>query len=136
MVIFIDTNIFVSFSNEDDHNHNKAKKIISDIASGKYGAPVTSDYIFDEALTVMLTKTKSIESAIKIGEYILTYVIIAVVNDIIINKAWEMFKKDNREKMSFTDCTNRVFVENFGIKNIATLDAAFKRIKTINVIGD
>jgi len=58
MAIFIDTNIFVAFYNEADENHSKAKKIITDIAEGKYGKALTSDYVFDEAVTVILARTK------------------------------------------------------------------------------
>lgn len=135
MAIFIDTNIFVSFYNEADQNHNAAKNIISDIAAGKYGKPITSDYVFDEAVTVMLVRTKSLEHAVRLGQYILDSVQVAIVNSAILHTAWEIFRKENDEKMSFTDCTSRVFAEKFGIKNIATFDSAFKKVAGINVIN-
>lgn len=134
MTIFIDTSVFVSFYNEADQNHGKAKKIISDIASGNYGKPMTSDYIFDEAVTVMLVRTKSLDHAVRMGQYIMDSVQIAVVNNAVLYAAWELFRKGNKERMSFTDCTSRIFVEKFGIKTIATFDTAFRKTEGINVI--
>ena len=134
MAIFVDTSVFVSFFNSDDQNHEKAKKIMSDIATGKYGEPLTSDYIFDETLTVMLTRTKKLHFAIEAGEYILAAYSIAAITQVVLQEAWEIFKNQNQEKMSFTDCTSRVFAENLGIRNIATFDQAFKKIERVTVI--
>lgn len=38
---------------------------------GYYGNVFTSDYIFDESVTVTLVRTKEIKRAIALGEYIL-----------------------------------------------------------------
>ncbi len=134
MGIFIDTSLYISFYNEKDQNHGKAKAVMSDVLEGKYGEQITSDYVFDEAVTVMLARTKNLEHAINTGENIRKSAAIVMISTAILNEAWEIFKNHNQQKMSFTDCTSRVFVENLGIKNIATFDSAFKKIKGINVI--
>ncbi|MBI4176391.1 MAG: type II toxin-antitoxin system VapC family toxin [Candidatus Aenigmarchaeota archaeon] len=134
MTIFIDANMFVSFCNSADQNHEIAKKIMSDILDGKYGSMITSDYVFDETLTVTLARTKNLDTAIAIGKFILSYTDVEPVNLGVLREAWEIFKNDNQQKMSFTDCTSRVFVEKLGIKNIATFDRAFKNIDGIIVV--
>ncbi len=134
MAIFIDTNIFVAFYNEADENHSKAKKIITDIAEGKYGKALTSDYVFDEAVTVILARTKDLAKAVDMGEYIMHAVPIATVTKALLQYAWDIFRNENAQKMSFTDCTNRAFVQRLGIKKIATLDGAFRKAEGIEVI--
>ena len=53
----------------------------------------------------------------------------------IFKKAWNLFCNSNF-KMSSTDFTNQAFLEKFDIKNIATFDREFKKIKNINIIDN
>lgn len=132
IAIFIDSNIFVSYFNKKDQNHEKAEKILKDIfEEKKYGEPITSDYVFDESVTVCLVRTKSMEAAIKLGDKILNSIFMLNVSIAVFKMAWELFKKIG---MSFTDCTNIISVLIYGINNIATFDKKFKKIKNINVI--
>ncbi len=57
MSIFLDTGIFVAFVNEKDRNHSRAVELVDDLRRGTYGIPYTSDYVFDEAVTVALART-------------------------------------------------------------------------------
>ena len=67
MSIFIDTNIFVALRNENDINHEKSKEIMKKALLGEYGTIYTSDYVFDEAVTVALARTKNVDFAKDIG---------------------------------------------------------------------
>ena len=97
-----------------------------------HGMPVTTDYIFDETLTVLMRKAnKSV--AIDVGDLILNSEIIFVeIDKIVFEAAWKIFQET--KSLSFTDCTNIAFMHMFGIKYIATFDKGFKNIKGIKVV--
>ena len=104
-------------------NHEKAKKIIVDVISGKYGKAFTSDYVFDEAVTVCLIRTKFLESAKKLGEYMIkSEISVLKVTETIFRLAWQLFSA----KLSFTDWTNISFLKAYRIDCIATFDKEFK----------
>ena len=134
-MIFVDSNVFISYYNEDDINHNLAIKILKDIEEFKYGNAIISDYVFDEIITVCLLRIKEKEKVIKLGLAILKSKIkIFKVNKDIFKKAWQLFQEYNL-KMSFTDFTNLAFLDLLGIDNIATFDKDFKKVKNVNVVN-
>ncbi len=135
MTVLIDSSVFVAYGNLDDVHHNRSKNIIEDIASKKYGKPFTSDYVFDESVTVALARTKDLDKAVKLGRLILeSEVRLLIVDDIIFKEAWKLFERDNRQKMSFTDLTNIALMRTYGIEYIASFDEAFKKVKAIVVV--
>jgi len=93
---------------------------------GEHGEIYTSDYVMDEAVTLMLRRTKRIELAINVGEYVLRSPRIRKlrVSEDVFNAAWEKFKS-LRKPMSFTDCTSLALVEKGGIGRIASFDSGF-----------
>lgn len=135
MTVFIDSSVFVAYGNMDDLHHNKSKKIIEDIASKKYGEVFTSNYVFDESVTVALARTKDLDKAVKLGKLILeSEITLLIVDDIIFKEAWKLFEIENRQKMSFTDLTNIALMRTYGIGYIASFDEAFKKVKGIAVV--
>ncbi|MBL7169723.1 MAG: type II toxin-antitoxin system VapC family toxin [Candidatus Aenigmarchaeota archaeon] len=132
MAIFMDTNILISYYNEDDENHEKAEKLIEDIfKKRKYGEIVTSDYVFNECMNVCIRRTKSKNKTIELGQMMFNSMTIFNVSIPIFKMSWELFKEI---KMNFTDCTNIILVIWYGIENIATFDKQFKNVNNINVI--
>jgi predicted nucleic acid-binding protein len=71
MSIFIDTGVFVGYVNKKDKNHDIAVNLLEEIMMNKYRAAFTSGYIFDEAVTVALYRTRDIRKAIDAGELII-----------------------------------------------------------------
>jgi predicted nucleic acid-binding protein len=46
-MIFVDTSAWYAVEEEDDVNHDAACKFLSQIASGRHGIAITTDYILD-----------------------------------------------------------------------------------------
>jgi predicted nucleic acid-binding protein len=94
---------------------------------GELGEIYTSDYILDEVVTLMLKRTKRLELAIEMGEYILKSPRIRKlrVTEEIFDDAWKKFKSLKGKLMSFTDCTSLVLMEKRGIEYIASFDSGF-----------
>ena len=132
MAIFIDASVLVAFANEDDIHNKKAIKIINSVVLNEYGQALTTDYIFDEAVSVTLRKSNK-KNAKELGNYVLnSEIYIAKVDTLIFQEAWRLFEK--LEDFSFTDCTIIAFMKTFDIKNLATFDKEFKKLQWINVI--
>jgi|Deesub1362A_J573_1020465.scaffolds.fasta_scaffold00059_67 hypothetical protein len=129
MSIFIDTSVFVAYINKRDSSHDRAVHLLEDIMGGKYGRAYTSDYIFDEAVTFSLLKTKDVKKALDVGKLILgdgnlpRFTDILFVDRGVFNKAWEIFLKYGR--LSFTDCTSIALMSEYEIRYIASFDSGF-----------
>jgi len=72
LAVLIDTGIFVAARNKSDINHERAVDLLRRSLKGEYGTMYTSDYIFDEAVTVALVRTRRPEIAIDIGNFIIS----------------------------------------------------------------
>ncbi|MDP3729044.1 MAG: PIN domain-containing protein [bacterium] len=133
MVIFIDANIFCAIINENDVHHKKAKEIIEKYTKEKQHF-ITTDYIFDEAVSVTQRKLGK-QAAILLGRHILHGEVYFIqIDKKKCNKAWKIFQEENN--FSFTDCTNIACMQELNIKQIATFDKEFKKEKGIEVIDN
>lgn len=133
-MIFLDSSFIVAYYNENDEHHKKALGIMEDLKNGKYGDITINDYIFNECATVLFARLKDLDKAVKICEKIKNIMILRVDEDIF-EEAWKVFKEQKETKLSFTDCTIISNMESENIKNIATFDEDFKKVKEINVIN-
>jgi|SRR3989344_5584148 len=134
-MIFLDSSLIVADKIENDQHHKEAAKTMNDIATGKYGNPLISDYIFDEILTVIFSRSKKLPIAIETGQEIRNSVEIRRITESDFEDAWQIFKNQKNTKLSFTDCTTLALMLKEGIRNIATFDQDFSKIKEINVVG-
>lgn len=136
LTVFIDTGIFVAYFNKKDENHNRALVIMKEIAEGKYRIAFTSDYVFDETVTVILLRTKDIRHAIRAGAFILgeikgipNFINLIRINSKLFNMTWESFKADKfKKRLSFTDYSSIITTKNYNIDSIASFDSDFDGI--------
>lgn len=133
-MIFLDTSFLIAFEVDTDSNHEKASGLMDRIVQNEFGETLISDYIFDEALTAIINKTKDLEKAINAGVGMKSSFLLEKINDRDFDAAWDLFRNQKGTKFSFTDCTNLAVVRRMNIKNIATFDEDFKKIKEITVI--
>jgi len=97
--------------------------------TGELGVIYTSEYVFDEAVTVALI-TKDIKIAIDIGNYILSSprIKLLFINDEIFKRAWKIFQKYKEKRLSFTDCTTIAPIEQHKIDKLMSFDQHFNGI--------
>jgi hypothetical protein len=123
MSAFIDTSAIVAYYNSRDQHHTQAVEILSRAIRGEYGRLFTSDYVFDEAVTVTLVRTKNLALAVRLGEVLLNSEIeVLRVDEDAFNLAWKIFKDAN---LSFTDCTILALMRLYGIPTLITFDRGF-----------
>lgn len=133
MSVFIDTGVFVAFHNTRDVNHSRALELMNNIVTGKLGYAYTSDYVFDEAVTVALLRTRRPETALTVGKLILgelttPFLMILRVNDEAFKETWKIFQQHAEKGLSFTDCTSIVLMKMRGVENLASFDTHFDGI--------
>ena len=134
-MIFLDTSFIVSYKIENDKHHEEAINLMKRIANGKSGRPIISDYIFDETVTVVFSRSKKLSIALEMGDELKKSVEIIRIDESVFEDGWKIFKNQKNTKFSFTDSTTLALMNKENIKNIATFDEDFKKIKKINVIG-
>jgi hypothetical protein len=135
MSVFIDTGIFIAYVNKKDEHHTDATTILEDIMRNRYGVPFTSEYIFNEAVTIALYKA-NIAKAIDVRDLILgnaergipCFMNILSVSRGDFNESWKLFLKYADKKLSFTDCISIELMKKKGIEYIASFDSDFDGI--------
>ena len=133
-MILLDTSLVVSYSIETDVNHAKADQVMKGVFGNAYGRALVSNFIFDECVTVIFAKSKSRSLATKVGESLKSSTEILEVDRAVFEDSWVLFKNQTNTKLSFTDCTSVAIMEKRGIRNIATFDEDFMKIRGVNVI--
>jgi len=133
MSVFVDTGVFVAFHNTRDTNHNRALELMRGIVDGELGTAYTSDYVFDEAVTVALVRTRRPENALAVGRMILgeltaPFLAILRVGDDTFKEAWRLFPRYAGRRLSFTDCTSIALMRRGGIERIVSFDTDFDGI--------
>jgi predicted nucleic acid-binding protein len=108
MSIFADTGAFLAYRNKKDKYHETAFKLFKEALKGKYGQIYTSDYIYDEALTLALIRTNNLSVAMDIAEVIRSPRIKMVFIDTeLLEKSTKTFKQYSDRNLSFTDAVTR-----------------------------
>jgi len=129
----LDTNLFVSLANKKDQDHKRAVQVFERIRKGEFGQPYTSDYIFDEALTVTLIRTGRVDSAVKVGKLILGSREEAIpalarlirVDERIFSESWRVFQSGKLKELSFTDHTILSLIKEYRLDYLISFDRGF-----------
>jgi uncharacterized protein len=127
-MIFVDTSAWYALETEDDVNHEKARELLFEIASGRHGVAITTDYVLDETMTLLQSK-KGLAVALTFIDKIKKSKSIPVfwVSESIFDKALNIFRKTDDSRWSFTDCTSFALMKDLSITVAFTFDAHFKQ---------
>jgi len=135
--VFVDTCLFVAIHNTRDADHERAIDIVRDVTTGSRGRAMTTDYIFDEAVTTALVRTHNSENAKRLGEMMLgladrRLIELTRVDEPLFRDAWRLFQRYSESGLSFTDCTSLAAASKHKLASMATFDSHFNGI--LNVI--
>ena len=127
-MIFIDTSAWYAVEVEDDVNHEAACKFLSLVASAKYGAAITTDYVLDETLTLLRSR-RDLTSATTFIDKIRKSRSIRVfwIDKSLFEKALIAFQESDRKPWSFTDCTSFALMHELSISEAFTFDKHFSQ---------
>ena len=129
MPVFVDTGAFLAYRNQKDRYHEIALKLFREALKGKYGQIYTSDYIYDEALTLALTRTNNIAVAIDMAGVILSPRIKMVFIDAqLLERSTKTFKQYYGKNLSFTDAVSIEIMNELDIEKYFGFDSHFNGI--------
>ena len=129
MSVFADTGVFLAYRNKKDRYHDVAVKLFRDALKGKYGQIYTSDYVYDEALTLALTRTNNMDVALDIAEVVLSPRIKMIFVDAgLLERSTRTFKQYSGKKLSYTDAVSIEIMNEFEIEHYLGFDAHFNGI--------
>ncbi len=137
MAIFLDTGFYFALIAEKDLNHKRSLELLKEIANGKYGMIYTSDYILDEAMTLINARTHGNRKDLleKMWDYFFDTEPIAQI--IAVNQTWLPEIRDTQREMtvdnnpvSFTDASNIILCQRLEITNILSFDGHFQAFLT------
>lgn len=128
MTVFLDTGVIVAYCNQRDQRHERAAEILGEIRTGKYGVPFTSDYVFDEAVTLALARTGRREIVLQVGDLILPtspeerFVELIHTSEEDFVEAWDAMRGHVEAGLSFTDWVTVKLVRRRGIDLVVSFD--------------
>ena len=129
MSVFVDTGAFLAYRNKRDKYHEVALNLFMDALKRKYGQMYTSDYIYDETLTLALVRTNNIAVALDIAQVILSPRIKMVFVDAkLLERSTTTFKKYSGRNLSFTDAVSIELMKEFNIEKYFGFDSHFNGI--------
>jgi predicted nucleic acid-binding protein len=131
----VDTGVLVAFHNSRDLNHESATRLVKSIAGGEMGPAYTTDYVFDEAVTVALARTGRPDLAVSLGRLILgqgtpPFMELVNIDEDAFKRSWTLFSMHSKRGLSFTDCASLATMEALRIDTIASFDTDFDGIAT------
>jgi predicted nucleic acid-binding protein len=121
--LFVDTSAWFAYANRKDQGHAIVRSAITGVA----GRLVTSNYIFDETVSLCLYRLGH-DAAARVGAVLLdpdTIDLIRVTPEDEI-AAWSLFRQRSVQGYSFTDCTSFVLMRRLGISTALALDEDFR----------
>ncbi len=142
--VFWDTWAFTAMASRDDRHHAEAVGAADWLRAHGY-QQVTTDYVLDESLTLVRSSV-GLGGAVSVAESVAARVAtgqatIERVDEMRWNRAYERFKKLDGElpRLSFTDCTSFVVMEELGVEHAFTADRHFgmagRRIRPLFIRG-
>lgn len=126
---FADSSFLVARFNVRDRSHRAALAFLE--GQREAGADalriVLSDYVFDETVTALITRSKRHEVAAAAGRAILASENLRLVRveAPVFDAAWDLFLQRTDKEWSFTDCTSFVLMERLGIRKALAFDRNF-----------
>jgi len=127
-MIFVDTSAWYALEVEDDENHASAMAFREELRRGRYGALLTSDYILDEAITLLRVR-KGTEPSSRFADKVLRSKSVSIVwiDSFIFNEALKLLKERLDKKWSFTDCTSFVIMGQLSVNEAFAFDQNFEQ---------
>ena len=132
MSVFVDTGVFYAHHDTDATRHDVAADALAGVLrSAEYGHVLTSDYVYDECLTLTHRRTGRMADAIELGRRIRGVDPYPAGIDLIhttrsrFDEAVERFEEYTDHGLSFTDVTTIVLAVHHDIDAVLSFDDDF-----------
>ena len=128
MSIFVDTGVFYAQQHEAASRHGVATDALREVLTGRFGTAYTSDYVHDEAVTLVRARTGQYGAAKRVSERILgdeSPISLLYVGKRHLRESLETFERYSDQELSFTDATTVTLLESRDIDSVLSFDGDF-----------
>ena len=125
-MIFVDTGAWYALSDPQERRHTDALSLFGKISSGRFGRVLTTDYVLDEAYTLVRMRLglPAVRSLHKLTTSSKSLQLLRVSeNDF--EKAVQLMLGHEDKRWSLTDCTSFVLLHELGVVDAFTFDRNF-----------
>src|SRR3954466_9239349 len=131
-MIFVDTSAWFAATVPSDSNHRAASDFLAATDSVLL---VTSDYVFDEYLTLLKVRGEARRAQL-LGQQILNEEVCRIewVTPPDVYKAWTTFSSYRDKGWSFTDCVSRAVIDRLKIDAAFAFDRHFHQFGNVTVV--
>lgn len=134
MSVFIDTGVFYAHHDRDASRHETATTAMQTLVSGQYGELYTSEYVYDETVTLIRTRTGRFDDAKVVGDRIRGTdpypgaITVLHVSKALFERTIETFERYSDHSLSFTDASTIALVDYNDIDHLLSFDDDFDGI--------
>ncbi|MDR5674260.1 PIN domain-containing protein [Halalkaliarchaeum sp. AArc-GB] len=131
MSVFVDTGVFYAHHDVDATRHDVATEALARVlGSEAYGHVLTSEYIYDETVTLTYRRTGRMEDAIEVGRRIRgegypDAIELLHSSPRLFEDAIATYERYTEHGFSFTDAMTVALVERHGIDSVLSFDDDF-----------
>jgi predicted nucleic acid-binding protein len=132
MSVFVDTGVFYAHHDVDASRHDVAARALTGVLqSPEYGHVITSDYVYDEAVTLTYRRTGRMADAIELGRRIRGVdpypagIDLRCASQSLFDESVERFEQYADHGLSFTDVMTIAFVRYHEIDSVLSFDDDF-----------
>lgn len=131
MSVFVDTGVFYAHHDTDASRHETGVAALNRVLrEAEYGRVMTSDYVYDEVVTLTQKRTGSINDGIAIGQRICgegypDAIELLYSSPTLFETAVETYETYAGQELSFTDAMTVVMVEYHDIDGVLSFDDDF-----------
>lgn len=125
-MILLDTSALVALAIADEKHHERAVGLVQSLPPQELAV---SDYVFDETVTLIRSR-RGVAAAVKVGEAIRAGGALRLVRleQEDLDRAWQLFRKYDLPKLSFTDCATAALAERLKPRAVFAFDDDFRRL--------
>jgi len=136
MSVFVDTGVFYAHHDTDASRHEAGAAALNAVLrSAEYGHVMTSDYIYDESVTLTHRRTRDIDAGLEIGRQIRgegypSAIELLHSSETLFDRAVTIQETYAKHQLSFTDAMTVAHVEHHDIDCVLSFDDDFDGVVT------
>lgn len=133
-MIVLDSSFLIAYHNDGDVHHAAAAAAMPPLIDGEWGEVLLPEYVFLEVVTVVGAR-KGVEDAVAVGERLLAAREVEFVpcSELFLD-AFEVFRAQDRFRLSFADATILAVARDRGAEFVATFDEDLRTVEGIRLV--
>ena len=138
MSVFLDTGLWYALQNQRAQRHGEARSALSAVLGGRYGRAYTSDYVYDETVALVRSRTGSYAEAKTVGDRIRgvgefpAAAELLYVSEEAFTRSVDVFERYRDHPLSFTDATTVALMGEHDVDSLLSFDDDFDGVVIVS----